>query len=65
MTTTKKLAPQPAEIRARRESLRLSQTVAAGFVWHSVAAWQKWEHGSRRMHPSTWELFNIKTAELK
>lgn len=53
--------PEPADIRAVRESAGLSQTQAAALIHASLGAWQKWEQGDRRMHPAFFELFRIKT----
>lgn len=60
--------PAPAEIRALRESLGLSQTAAAAVIHSTLRAWQGWEAaegepGHRRMHPGLWELFRIKAGE--
>lgn len=52
--------PTPAEIRALRESLGLSQTAAAALIHCTLRAWQEWEAGNRRMHPAMWELLRIK-----
>lgn len=57
--------PKPAEVRAAREQAGLTQEEAGALVhapWHS---WQKWEtdeamDNNRRMHPATWDLFQIK-----
>lgn len=56
-------SPSPAEIRAAREAAGLSQTEAAATIHHGLRAWQEWEAGNRKMHPSAWELFQIKTKK--
>lgn len=53
--------PAPEEIRAKRETLGLSQTAAANVIYSTCRSWQQWEAGDRRMHPAMWELFNLKT----
>jgi len=53
--------PNPAEIKAGRETLGLSQTAAAQVVHTTCRTWQQWEAGDRRMHPAFWELFARKT----
>jgi DNA-binding transcriptional regulator YiaG len=54
--------PDPATIRAARETAGLTQTAAGAVVYSSLGAWQQWEAGLRRMHPGLWELFQIKTT---
>jgi len=54
--------PAPADIKATRERLALTQTAAAALVHSTCRAWQKWESGECRMHPAMWELFCIKIA---
>ncbi len=54
--------PDPVAIRAAREAAGLTQTAAADLVHGSLAAWQQWEAGTRRMHPGLWELFRIKVG---
>ncbi len=54
--------PTPAEIRAAREDVGLSQTEAAALLHTTCRTWQQWEAGDRRMHPAFWELFVIKRA---
>jgi putative transcriptional regulator len=57
--------PSPGEIRAAREAARLSQTAAAELIYSALRTWQDWELGKAKMHAGLWELFNIKTGELK
>lgn len=54
--------PTPNEIRAGRESVSLTQTAAAMVVHTTCRTWQQWEAGDRRMHPTFWELFLLKTG---
>lgn len=49
--------PKPAEIRALRESLGLSQTAAAKIVYSTLRSWQNWEAGDAKMHPAIWAWF--------
>jgi DNA-binding transcriptional regulator YiaG len=57
--------PTPAEIRAAREALGLTQTDAAALVHTTCRVWQQWEAGDRRMHPAFFELFIRKTHRRK
>lgn len=57
--------PLPGAIRAARAAAGLTQTAAGALVYSSLGAWQQWKAGLRRMHPALWELFNIKTAEMR
>jgi DNA-binding transcriptional regulator YiaG len=60
--------PRPAEILRAREAAGLTQTEAGELVHSALKSWQNWEADgpeNRRMHPSTWELFNIKVRARK
>lgn len=61
--------PKPAEILRAREAAGLTQTEAGALVHSALKSWQNWEsdsgQDSRRMHPATWELFNIKVRAKK
>ena len=50
---------------AARAAAGLTQTAAGALVYSSLGAWQQWEAGLRRMHPALWELFNIKSTEMR
>lgn len=57
--------PTPAEILRAREDAGLTQQQAAALVHTSWHSWAKWEasasdENNRRMHPATWELFQVK-----
>lgn len=52
--------PKPDEIRAARESAKLSQERAAKLIYSAPRTWQHWEAGESRMHPGLWDLFKIK-----
>lgn len=62
--------PTPAQIRAAREAAGLTQEQAAELVYVGLRAWQRYEDARestewRPMHPSMWELFNIKLAQRR
>lgn len=60
--------PTPQHIRAARIAAGLTQKEAANLVQHSQRAWENWESASnsgRSMHPAIFELFLIKTHQLK
>lgn len=59
--------PTPAQIKRSREEAGLDRDQAAEFVYANYRTWQNWElekdaEEHRRMHPTTWELFQIKLA---
>ena len=57
--------PSPSEIRQSRLSLGLTQAQAGALVGVTDRAWRYWERGERVMPSSAWELFNLKTKELR
>jgi len=57
--------PTSSEIRAARELAGLDVPAAAKVVHSSATAWQECEAGTRRMHPATFELFQIKTGQSR
>ena len=57
--------PSPADIRSSRLSLGLTQAQAGAMVGASARAWRAWEAGFRVMPGAKWELFNLKTKELR
>lgn len=57
--------PTGAEIRAKRERHKLTQTEAAKLIHSALRSWQQWEAGDRPMHAAFWELFRIKCRGLK
>lgn len=60
--------PKPSEIVRAREAAGLTQTEAGELVHSGLKSWQNWEaegQENRRMHPSTWDLFNIKVRAKK
>jgi len=54
--------PTPDQIRKARADAGLTQTEAAELIYCTINGWQRWEAGSRRMHPAFWELFLIRSA---
>ncbi|UAN54736.1 hypothetical protein KGP26_29755 (plasmid) [Serratia sp. JSRIV002] len=60
-----KKSPTPMEIRAARDSAKLTQSAAAALVHSAAGTWQQWEAGDRKMHLGFWELFLIKTKQLE
>lgn len=54
--------PSPEEIRAARQTARLTQTEAGALIHTTCRTWQQWEAGDRKMHQAFWELFRIKLA---
>lgn len=56
--------PSPADIRASRLSLGLTQAQAGELVGVTDRAWRYWERGERVMPRGMWELWVIKTKEL-
>lgn len=57
--------PSPADIRASRLSLGLTQAQAGGLVGVTDRAWRYWEAGRRTMPVGIWELFQLKTKQPK
>lgn len=57
--------PTPEEIISARKAAGLTQTAAGGMVHTTCRVWQQWEAGERRMHPGFWELFLIKSNQIR
>ena len=57
--------PSPSTIRASRLRLGLTQSQAGALVGVTDRAWRYWERGERVMPKGMWELFNLKTKELR
>jgi DNA-binding XRE family transcriptional regulator len=62
--------PSPAEIKSTRLAAGLTQTEAANLVYVSLKGWQRWETEEaltthRTMPAATWELFLMKTKEMR
>lgn len=58
-------APTNDEVKTARDKAMLTQTQAAAVIHATLGGWQKWEAGTRHMHPAFWELFLIKTNQIK
>ena len=63
----KKLSsPSPLQIRAARKVAGITQAQAAEVVHsHSYRTWQDWERGETAMPVGLWELFLLKTGQMK
>lgn len=59
------MTPTPSEVREARKRIRLTQAAAGEIVHSSAQTWKQWEMGVRKMHPGLWELFRLKTAEMR
>lgn len=61
--------PTPAQIRAAREIVGLTQTEAAAKVYATLNTWQRWESEDpaygRAMPPGMFELFLLKTRQAR
>lgn len=57
--------PNPEQVRSARLSLGLTQSQAGALVGVTDRAWRYWERGERVMPKGMWELFLIKTSEVK
>lgn len=58
-------SPTPAQIKRRRLREDLTQTEAGALIYCALRTWQQWESGDAEMHPAFWELFTLKTTELR
>ena len=57
--------PTPEQIKEARKSLGFTQTQAAAVIYKKLLAWQRYESGERNMDPALYELFLLKTGQLK
>ena len=59
--------PTPEEIAAARKAAvpKLNQADAAGKVYVAFRTWQEWEQGRRPMPAGLFELFQLKTGQVK
>jgi len=48
-----------------RMNARLTQAAAAAMIYAGTRTWQQWEAGDRRMHHGLFELFLLKTGQVK
>jgi hypothetical protein len=59
-------SPTPEEVKAARIAAGLTQKEAGELVAsHGWKTWQRYEYGNRKMHPATWELFLLKTKDMR
>ena len=54
--------PTPAEIKAARSRIGVTQTQAAMLARVPLRVWQRWETGEAPMHTVFWEIFDMKTG---
>lgn len=57
--------PTPEQIVQARLAAGLTQKEAGAIIYSTRRTWQDWELGARRMHPALFELFLIKTNQIK
>lgn len=57
-----RMPPTADDLRAARQSLRLSQSAAATLIGSTLRTWQDWEAGKAAMHPGLWRLFRHLTG---
>lgn len=56
--------PSPSEVLAARKAAGLTQQAAAEAVGQASSSnWRAYESGRIGMHPSSWELFLLKTHQ--
>ena len=55
--------PTPEAVRAAREAVGHTQTVAAGTIHGTLRSWQQWELGERRMPPAAFDLYRLMTGQ--
>ena len=57
--------PSKEQILAARQKSGLSQDAAAEKIYSKRRTWQDWEAGIANMHPGLFELFLIKTGQIR
>jgi len=57
--------PTPQQIIAARHAVNKTQSQCAAIVHTTLRAWQMWEAGDRKMPTGLWELFLLKTGQIK
>ena len=55
----------PQEVKDARAAAGLTQAQAAKVIHKQILAWQRYESGDRGMDYALYELFMIKTGQLK
>jgi hypothetical protein len=58
-------SPTKEQIRAARKAVNLTQAQAGALVYHARRSWQDWELDKRAMDPAVFELFQIKTGQVR
>ena len=63
-------SPNPEQIKLARENAGLTQAEAAALIYKDKSAWRRWEtektlSSARDMDPALYELFMLKTGQLK
>jgi putative transcriptional regulator len=58
-------SPDPMNITQARKQAGLTQTQAAELIYKGLRTWQQWERGDRDMDPALFELFLLKTGQIK
>lgn len=56
--------PTPQEIKAKRESLGLTQKQAAELIYKKVLSWNRYERDNGKIKRADWEMFLIKTKDM-
>ena len=57
--------PTTTEIKSARIESDMTQAEAADLVHSDIRTWRRWENGERNMSPAVWELFRLKSGQLK
>lgn len=57
--------PTPEQIKKARARAGLTQSQAAAVIYKQILAWQRYESGDRVMDAAYYELFLIKTGQMK
>lgn len=58
-------SPTIKEIKTARIEAGLTQKEAGQLIHYSARTWEKWEAGARAMTPAAWELFKMKSQEIR
>lgn len=56
-------SPAPAEIRAARQAVGLTQRQAGALIYVSDETWRSWESGRNPLMPALWELWQMRAAD--
>lgn len=52
--------PKPAEIKAARAKLLMTQEEAAALIGVDISTWQRYEAGDRKMNVIMWRVWRIR-----